>query len=188
MTSGEGIPFEDLGDNAELLPSESQAIITSYQFQRCGNITGWQTYVHPYSETYRKGAYSIVFQIWRPALGVDRDGCYSMEGEDRYEDIELYEETGGLVNRTLEPADYLRVQPGDVVGYYMSHRDRENRREGIQHALREQKKKERVWYLTNTPENYLVTGPQACLFNVGTSGILSSLADSAPVLKVQIGR
>jgi len=187
VTSGEGIPFEDLGDNAELLPSESQAIITSYQFQRCGNITGWQTYVHPYSETYRKGAYSIVFQIWRPALGVDRDGCYSMEGEDRYEDIELYEETGGLVNRTLEPADYLRVQPGDVVGYYMSHSAGDNREAGI---LLERRDTQEVaaWYTTNTNDNPIRTGPPDCPYTVGPGKLLSSSTTSAPILNVQIGR
>ena len=54
-----------------------------------------------------------------------------MADEDIYENIPLYS-SEGLVTRNLEPVDHLSVQPGDVVGYYMSHSSRDNMKGGIQ--------------------------------------------------------
>jgi hypothetical protein len=126
-----GIPFEDLGPSSasERLPTERQVIITSYQFRCCGNITRWQTYVEPGEDT-EDGMYNITFQVWRPSSGVEDNGCYYLTGEDLYTNIDLGD--GGLVNRTLEPANYLTVQPGDVVGYYMSREGRTGMMDGIQ--------------------------------------------------------
>ena len=39
-----------------------QAIITSYQFHCCGNVTAWQTYVELGGNRH-EGAYDIAFQV-----------------------------------------------------------------------------------------------------------------------------
>ena len=53
---------------------------------------------------------------------------------------------GGLVDKTLEPEGFLPVQPGDVVGYFMSREGRTGERDGIQLEPREEDGGEEVWY------------------------------------------
>ena len=187
--NGVFVEKEDTGGSRDQLPSDSLVVVTSHEFQCCGNITGWQTYVSPAGSLERVNrVYSILFQVWRSVSGgVAGDGCYTVTGDDRYDDIELSPETGGLVNRTLEPADYLTVQPGDVVGYFMSHSAGDNREAGI---LLERRDTQEVaaWYTTNTNDNPIRTGPPDCPYTVGPGKLLSSSTTSAPILNVQIGK
>lgn len=127
-------------------------------------------------------------------MAVEEDGCYSMVGEDFYPDIQLGE--FGLVNRTLEPASYLQVQPGDVVGYYQTRRGGENVPEGILHERDRTEGGDRtaegddeeVWYFSNTLQNPIISGGLSCPITVGPGRILSSFTDSSPILHVEIGR
>ena len=91
-----------------ILPSESQVIITSYEFQCCCNITAWKTYIKPENE----GLYIVTFQVWRP---LQMNGCYKLVGENKFEII-----GSGIVNKTPDPSDIIAAQPGDVMGYYNS--------------------------------------------------------------------
>ena len=125
-TTSAPIPFRDLGGASDRISTERQVIVASYQFQCCGNITRWQTFVEPGGEG-ADGEYTIIFQVWRPGLGVEVDGCYSLIGEDIYAEIDLGRDS--LVNRTLEPEGFLPVQPGDVVGYFMSRVNRTDERD-----------------------------------------------------------
>ncbi len=194
-TSGADIPFGFLGggrkgSESERVPRESLVAITSYQFQCCGNITAWQTYVHPEGARHRDGVYGITLYVLRPGSGVEEDGCYSIVGEDRYEDIQLLEEARGLVNRTLEPANFLAVQPGDVVGYYVTVKPEEGGpprppNEGITLM---KGGNETVWYFTNTPQNPLMFASSPCQFTVGNGRTLSSFTNSTPVLNVVMGK
>ena len=180
----EPIPFEDLGGNgdSDRIPTERQVIVASYQFQCCGNITRWQTFVEP-GEGGQNGEYTIIFQVWRPGEGVGVDGCYGLMGQDVYADIDLG--GGGRVDRTLEPEGFLPVQPGDVVGYFMFRVGNTGERDGIQ---LEPDGSEEVWYQSDAVP--LTTGTGTCLFSVGTEDgrTLRSFTNSAPVLRVDVGK
>ena len=186
-TSDEPIPFEDLsGDgDPDRIPTERQVIVASYQFQCCGNITRWQTFVEP-GGGREDGEYTIIFQVWRPGLGVELDGCYSLIGQDIYADIELGRD--GLVDRTLGPKGFLPVQPGDVVGYSMSRVGRTGERDGIQLEPRGEDEGEEMWYQSDADP--LTTGSGSCLFSVGIEEgrTLRSFTNSAPILSVDIGK
>ena len=186
-TSDEPIPFEDLGGfgTSDRIPTERQVIVASYQFQCCGNIARWQTFVEPGGRG-QDGEYTIIFQVWRPGLGVDVDGCYSLIGQDTYADIDLGGD--GRVDRTLEPEGFLPVQPGDVVGYFMSREGRTGERDGIQLEPREEEDEgEEVWYQSDAEP--IVIGSGSCLFSVGAADgrALRSFTNSAPVLSVDVG-
>ena len=187
-TSDEPIPFEDLGGgrSSDRIPTERQVIVASYQFQCCGNITRWQTFVEP-GGGGQDGEYTIIFQVWRPGLGVEEDGCYSLIGEDIYAEIDLGGD--GLVDRTLEPEGFLPVQPGDVVGYFMSREGRTGERDGIQLERREDDEGEEVWYHSDAAEP-ITTGSGTCIFSVGAEDgrVLRSFTNSAPVLRVDVGK
>ena len=176
------IPFRDLGGggDSERVPTGRQVIITSYQFQCCGNITRWRTYTEPGGGGH-DGDYNIRFQVWRPGPGVATDGCYSLVAEDRYDSIPLGQD--GLVDRTVPGV--ISVQPGDVLGYFMTDSTRDERREGIQLEEREDDDEERVWYNSRT---LVTTGDPACPFPVGEGRILDTFTNSAPVIFVNIGK
>ena len=169
------IPFRDLGGgvDSERVPTGRQVIITSYQFQCCGNITRWRTYTEPGGGGH-DGDYNIRFQVWRQGPEVEINGCYSLVAEDRYDSIPLGQ--GGLVDRTV---------PGDVLGYFMTDGTRnDGRREGIQLEEREDDDGERVWYNSRT----LVTTGDPCPFPVGGGRILDTFTNSAPVISIDIGK
>ena len=158
------------------LPSNTQAIITSYKFGCCGRITEWQTYVQPGGRGLQ---YSISFQVWRKSSAMDDNGCYSMVGENRFPRIMLGE--GGLVSETPEPSNIIAVQPGDVVGYYTL---AGNGNGGIQ--LDRSNSDDIVWYHKQNVSN---CASDNCP-NPGTQPevMLISSTNAAPVLSVSIGK
>ena len=177
-------PFRD--DNSSgRLPSGSQAIISSYKFGCCGNITAWQTYVQPGGSKHQR-AYDITFQVWRPSPTVQDNGCYSLVGENRFTSIFLG--IGGLVSETPEPSNIISVQPGDVVGYYtFSRKDYYNfGMEGIQ--LDSSYNIDSVWYFTDDNDGGLILRPSNCPFPIGTQSdrILTYSTNAAPVLAVYL--
>lgn len=126
------------------------------------------------------------------------DGCYSMVGEDTYNTIQLGDQTGG---RTLEPASFLSVQPGDAVGFYVSRQDGNNMDEGIQLVLHDGDVGDEVWHFTtansegsesesensdeqdeSADERRSILRERACWVAV------SAFTNSAPVLNVEMGK
>ena len=128
-----------------LLPSESQVIITSYEFQCCCNITGWKTYIKPKNE----GLYIITFQVWRP---LQMNGCYELVGANRFVNIE-----SGIINKTPDPSDVIAAQPGDVVGFYNSFGP--IRHFGIQ---LDRTHNASVWYYTSSITDQNIRGEPEC--------------------------
>ena len=186
-TTSAPIPFEDLGGggDSDRIPTERQVIVASYQFQCCGNITRWQTFLEP-GGGGQDGEYTITFQVWRPGLGVEMDGCYSLIGEDIYAEIDLGRD--GLVDRTLEPEGFFPVQPGDVVGYFMSREGNTGERDGVQLEPRGEDGGEEVWYQGDAVS--LISGTGSCQLTVGTEEgrDLRSFTKGAPVLMVDVGK
>ncbi len=172
------VPFRDDNDSPRL-PSGTQAIITSYQFHCCGNITAWQTYVQPGGGGHNNGVYTINFQVWRPSPTVNADGCYSLVGENRFPSISFPE--NGVVSETPAPSNIITVRPGDVVGYFTMTRD--GRNEGIQ--LDTDFNDETVWY---NGGNLIRNEGQSCPFPVGPTRTLSASTNAAPVLSIDISK
>ena len=54
---------------------QNQAIIPSYRFSCCGNITEWGVDLNPEDEVVR---FTLDFQVWRPSPTVSEDRCYSL--------------------------------------------------------------------------------------------------------------
>lgn len=132
-----------------------------------------------------------------------------MVAEDIYNSVQLDDQTGGRINRTLEPASFLSVQSGDVVGFYTTSQGG-NDMEGIRLVLREG---EEAWHFatTNSDSSESSDGRN----NEGTSDdnedddsedfdgerrsipmglgeracrvAASAFTNSAPVLKVEVG-
>ena len=172
-------PFRD-DNGAAGLPSGTQAIIITYQFRCCGNITAWQTYVTPGGSSY-----DITFQVWRPSPTLPESGCYSFVGENRFTRISLG--AGGLVSETPEPSNILSVQPGDVVGYYTFSRDPQDMiGNGIQ--LDTAQIHDRVWYHTYSGSEPITAGASDCPFPVGSGRSLKTFVSAAPVLSVKVGK
>ena len=184
---GQLLPFRD-GNRSPRLPSGSQAIITTYQFGCCGDITAWQTYVQPGGGKHRDGVYDIFFQVWRPSPTVQDNGCYSLVGENRFTSIHLGDD--GLVSKTPKPSNIISVQPGDVVGYYTFSRDDPDNSgsQGIQ--LDTDYTDDIVWYLADFTPDSITLEATNCPLPVGDGPdrILTSSTNAGPVLSASISK
>ena len=180
-------PFRD-DNGSPRLPSGSQAIITSYQFGCCGDITAWLTYVQPGGGMVRNGVYDIFFQVWRPSPAVQDNRCYSLVGENRFTSIFLGD--GGLVSETPKPSNIISVQPGDVVGYYTFSRDDPDNTwsQGIQ--LETDYTDDIVWYLADFTPDSITLEATNCPLPVGDGpdSILTSSTNAGPVLTASISK
>ena len=170
---GRPIPFENTKGLTDSLPNNLQAIITSYQFQCCGNITAWQLYVSS-RRTCHKCMNIIHFQIWRPTPSVTTDGCYSLVGEDRYANASLHERQ----RVTLEHANFITIQPGDVVGFY-------TQRERL--LLDRDYVDETIWFSTEVGSNPPRVG-EICPHPVGRDRELSRPSNAAVLLSVAVSK
>ena len=163
--------FERNGDRFKIQPI--QAIITSYRFNCCGLITEWAAHVERSGGGHNDGYYTITFQVWRPnsPSPVNNDGCYTLVGDNLFRDIVL--DSDRAVREAPSDNDRIEVQPGDVVGFYLTGTDREDN--GIRFA--EDYTQESVWYATSD----VVEGSNpSCIFPVGESRTLSSFTNLAP--------
>lgn len=176
------IPFLDLGPRGSIqIPSGSQAIVTSYRFQCCGDITEWQARMQPGGVMHSDGVYTVHFQVWRPTLS---SGCYSMVGENRFPAITL--SSGRLASESPDSSDRIAVKPGDVLGYFVfssTTTPREN--EGIQ--MHPNFTTDAVFY-ASLGRDPLPLGPAACPVSVGPGGVLSLSVNAAPVVRVSISK
>lgn len=120
------------------------------------------------------GNYNIDFQVWRPN-GTDR--CYKLVGNNSFSSIILG--TGGLVCESAQLEEEIRVQPGDVVGLYVEHREGGNR--GIQKD--DTISRESVWY----QEIPKPSGGDLCV-GQESGRILQTFSDNAPILSVTISK
>ena len=147
-------------------------------FQCCGRVTRWQTRMQPGESSFEFGYYSIIFQVWRPGPAVESDGCYSLVGEDVYNDV-ILTNPGRLANRTVDSSTVISVQPGDVVGFFVFSAGGLFADEGIQ--LKEDGE-ESVWY---SVEESAPVPEGLCPFPVET--YLSSSTTAGPVISIDIG-
>ena len=177
-------PFKDYENLPDRIRHEHQAIIPSYRFDCCGEITEWRADVEQ-GGGRDDNMYTLDFQVWRPAANVSITGCYSMVGFNRFTSVPL----SGSVTDALSPTagDRIQVQPGDVLGIQVesAHDQPDNR--GVV-LLRDRSvqgdgeyETEEVWY---ADVNSLVFVNQMCQMSVGLGRALSSSTNAAPVISV----
>lgn len=169
-------------DNDDRLPMHHQAIIYTYSFTSCGNITEWGADLHT-----NHTLYSLDFQVWRPSPTVNNStgtGCYSLVGNNRFSSISL---TSGLAIVTPSPKDYIQFQPQDVLGFYIesaSIRPSRNIPNGL--VLQTTPTiftSELVLYASIAPT--MATSQHGdCPYSVGVNGVLDTSTHAAPVLSV----
>ncbi len=163
-----------------------QAIITSYKFDCCGVVTEWTALVEKNDEP---DAYTISFQVWRPnsPSPVDTDGCYTMQGTNDFSPISLGDRdtARGIVTGVPQVSERIEVQPGDVVGFYLESSDSSD--DGIQFAGNGDNSSpytdETVWFATGSLSS---RSEATCMYPVGTSGLLSSSTNLAPLITAAV--
>ena len=134
-------------------------------------ITEWAAHVLRSGGAHSNGVYSISFQVWRPnsPSPVDVNGCYTMTGSNHFPNIVL--DSDRAVRETPLASERIHVQPGDVIGFYLTtSRDDDN---GIEFA--EDYTEESVWYASD-----VIGGNPSCQFPVGNGRTLSSSTNLAP--------
>ena len=176
------------GGNEERFEARSlQAIITSYRFNCCGVVTEWRAFVHNSNDDH-SDVYDISFQVWKPmplSLG-GSDGCYNLTGFNQFLPISLADPGTadiGIVTGVPLESERIEVQPGDVVGFYLRNIANHNN-DGIQFARDTSSyTDERVWFATGS----LTSRPEVtCMYPVGTSGLLSSSTNLAPLITATV--
>ena len=179
------LPFVQLRDiDPDRLPNGRQAIVTSYQFQCCGDITAWQAHVEDSGGDHQNGAYTIHFQVWRPSptVGSDGAGCYRLVGENRFTSITF--SNRGPISETPEPTNIISVQPGDVVGYYVLSSIGDD--DGIQMDSNDDSIN--IYYNEDNGGNPISLGPDSCQVSAGDGGLLTSSTSAAPQLSIDISK
>ena len=141
-------------------------------------ITEWAAHVERSGAISNDGFYSISFQVWRPnsPSPVDVDGCYTMTGSNSFPNIEL--DSDRAVRETPLASERIEVQPGDVIGFYLT--TIENEDNGIRFA--EDYTEESVWYATSN----INMGNPTCPFPVGNGRTLSSFTNVAPLITAAV--
>lgn len=132
-----------------------------------------------------KKAYTLAFQVWRPANDVETSGCYSLVQQNRYSSLTPIDSVIIINSSRIAATERISVQPGDVVGVYVasSHKNPENR--GI--ALDDNQRNELMWY-ARVGMSGMIDPSDTCMYPVGTTGVLDTSTTIAPYITVSVGR
>ena len=178
----QGLPsFQSYRDNVAQITLHRQAIIPSYEFTCCGNITEWGVDFQP-GGGRDDGEYTIDLQVWRPPPTVDDStgtGQYSLVGNNRFTSISL---SDGVAQVTPSSRSQVQFSPGDVLGFYVEEaRDNDDDR-GVNVLTTSSYTSERVWYASVTTLNTMGSP-----VSVGSSGVLNTQLRGAPVISIDTG-
>ena len=181
--NGYGLPtFEDykFKDNDERIHRHHQAIIPTYKFDCCGNITVWGVDVFD-----NQSSFTLDLQVWRPSPTMNDStgtGCYSLVGNNRFTSISM---SGGVAIVTPSPQNYILFQPGDVLGFYVE--DAKSSHHGVVLRNSSRLTSELVWFasITGTAKT---SQNGDCPYSVGSSGVLNTLTQAAPVISLSISK
>ena len=167
---------DDLDDKIRL---HHLAIIYTYRFNCCGNITGWGADVHPGGGDVM--SYILDFQVWRPSPTVNNStgtGCYSLVGNNRFTSVSLY---SGLARVIPSPQHYIQFQPGDVLGFHVEGGGTDNH--GV--LVRRDNDREVVWH-ASIDSNEAALLREGCPYPwpAGNSELDITLIRAAPVISI----
>ena len=162
---------------------QHQAIIPSYEFNCCGNITEWGVDLSPAGTNI---TFDFDFQVWRPSPTVSETGCYSLVGNFivRSTTIPIQPVSEHVARVTPLPQEQLQFQPGDVLGFYVeSGGTTSNHDNGVVLLNSANYTTELVWHASITTPN-LQSG--SCPYPVGPTGVLSTSTRAAPVISLSV--
>ena len=178
------------GEPARRIHHQHQAIISSYKFNCCGNITEWGVDLNPDGFGAR---FDFILQVWRPSPTVNVSGCYSLVNDFISREITVTDSPPSkrVARITPLPQEQLQFQPGDVLGFYVeSHGqgdgpggDADNGVVLVNNDI--DYRSESVWFasIDITTQTSLSV---SCPYPVGTNGVLNSLTQAAPVISIKI--
>ena len=178
----QGLPsFEDYKDKGvERITLHHQAIIHSYEFTCCGNITEWGVDVQPGGGADNR-RYSLDLQVWRPSPTVDDStgaGQYSLVGNNRFSAISL---SSDVAQVTPLSRNQVQFRPGDVLGFYVE--EAKDANNGVNVLTTTSYTSERVWYASVTT----LLSTSGCPVSAGSSGVLNTELGGAPVISIETG-
>ena len=178
------------GGSDRRIKHQHQAIIPSYKFNCCGNITEWGVDLNPDGT---RAKFNFILQVWRPSPIVNISGCYTLV--DDFISTEITIEDNPVNERvarvTPSPQDQLQFQPGDVLGFYVESNgdgssDHDNGvvvleyDDNIQSAYNEQ-----AWF-ASIDVTAQTSQSGSCPYPVGNNGVLNSSTHAAPVISISM--
>ena len=164
--------FQDYGGGEGRISRYHQAIIPTYEFQYCGEITEWGVDVDRGGvEDNRE--YTLDLQVWRPSPTSSQG--YNLVGNNRFTSISL---SGGVAEVTPSPQDRIQFRPRDVLGFYVEEARDDNDR-GVVVLTTESYTSETVWLASTSPQN-----AESCPVSIGSGGALNTLLRGAPVISI----
>ena len=190
--SENGLPFfrgyDEAGTGApdRRIHHKHQAIIPSYKFNCCGNITEWGVDLNPDTES---GTFNFIFQVWRPSPTVNITGCYSLVNDFFSSSISITSREP--VARVVPPLhNQLQFLPGDVLGFYVEHHvGQSSYNNGVVQLgidSSHTRLSEFVWHACIDITAAQTSQSGSCPYPIGTSGVLNSLTHAAPVISVSL--
>ena len=180
--NGNGLPnFESYGDKGVTrIRLHHQAIIPSYEFTCCGNVTAWGVDVQQGGGGDNR-MYTLNLQVWRPSpTTVDSStgsGQYILVGNNRFTSISLMND---LAQVSVMPQNQVQFQGGDVLGFYVEEARDDNR--GVNVVTTTSYTSETVWYASVATLNSV-----GYSLSAGSSGVLNTELRGAPVISIQTG-
>ena len=174
--------FQNYGYNGvERITLHRQAIIPSYEFTCCGNITEWGVDVQP-GGGGDDGDYALDLQVWRPSPTVDDStgaGQYSLVGNNRFTSISLDNDVAQVAPLAQ---NQVQFRPGDVLGFYVEEARNNDNDRGVNVLTTATFTSETVWYASVTTLNTMCSP-----VSVGSSGVLNTQLRGAPVISIASG-
>ena len=110
--------FQNYGNNGVTrITHYHQAIIPSYEFKCCGNVTEWGVDVQQDGRDDDM-RYTLDLQVWRPSPttvdGSTGSGQYILVGNNRFTKISVSDNVGEV---SVKAQDQAQFRPGDVLGF-----------------------------------------------------------------------
>ena len=162
---------------------QNQAIIPSYKFNCCGNITAWGVDLNPDT---KRGTFDFIFQVWRPSPSVNITGCYSLVDNFLSSSITITE-IESVARVFPSPQDQLQFEPGDVLGFYVeAHGGSSDADNGVVLLSNGSHTSELVWFASVDITTVQPSQSGSCPYPVGINGVLSSSTHAAPVISVSV--
>ena len=169
------------GPVGERIPHQHQAIVTTYKFNCCGNITEWGVDLNPVEDNLY---FNFDFQVWRPSSTVNETGCYSLV--ENYAATSISIETMVTESHVarVTPLYQLQFQPGDVLGFYVES-ETQMTPEGNGVVLLDDESdaftSEKLWYASIISRS---SQSGSCPYPIGTDGVLNISTQAAPVISI----
>jgi hypothetical protein len=164
---------------------QHQAIIPSYKFNCCGNITQLGVDLNPDRDGVNQ-TFNFILQVWRPWPSPTlKAECYSLVNDHSITSTSIgpNSQTGQVANVTHLPHNQLQFEPGDVLGFYVeSHGpNSSNDDNGVVVLNDSSHTSELVWHGRITART---SQSGSCPYRVGTSGVLNTSTHAAPVISI----